>query len=445
MTGAASLNNRARVWQDKWSIFAGRAFSGERRHLMANYSIPLDGIGFHAQRSDITYTLGQPSEAIIHKVFRLGHKLGIRGMNRLGMSHEWARFAADLEKFRTRPSANYDLRGRPFSSLDDGTIKMMWMPSVGLRVVPADPRVAKVKRFLSRHLTREPTDKDIDWFVYTYFGSDAFYEEFNDSLADLFYGMQDSYYNAQGRRKLRNDANFEPPIRRNQRRISSWGYGANIFNRSTYRYHGGDLINSYSNSNSNSESNSNSRHSNSGEYKANTTRVKKNQNKNEKNKRIQWSKVTLNNSPRNEITKENFSNGNKAVKLSWKLNGKTHSQYVSPQTFRDMARMSMTDTFNKPRNFTLFQNPFTRGTVKRSNIDFVILDLPRTRAATKIQKVVRGSQARTKIRRNAERATKLASIVQRTAAKKNNKKRATARTARAERKEKLRSKRSRKQ
>jgi hypothetical protein len=107
--------------------------------------------------------------------------------------------------------------------------------------------------------------------------------------------------------------------------------------------------------------------------------------------------------------------------------------------------MSMTDALNKPRNFTLFKNPFlSNGTVKRSNIDFVILNLNKrkTVAATKIQKVVRGSQARTKIRRNAERAMRLASLVQRSAAKKNNKKRATARTARAERKEKLRSKRS---
>lgn len=170
-----------------------------------------------------------------------------------------------------------------------------------------------------------------------------------------------------------------------------------------------------SNTNSNSGSNSNSRHSNSGAYKANTTRVKKNQNRNKNNKRIQWSKVTLKNAPRNEITFSNFSNGDKVVKLSWKLNSKTHSQYVSPQTFRNVARMSMTEAFNKAGNFTLFKNPFTRGMTKRSNIDFVILDLPRTRAATKIQKVVRGSQVRTKIRRNAER---LASLVQRSAAKK---------------------------
>jgi hypothetical protein len=441
-------NNRRRIWVQRFSGFSDDV----KRHLMANYSIPLDRIGLRDLRSD-------SEERIIHKVFRLGHKLGFRGMSLIGWQsrQRMARFAADLEKFRMRPSvnANYDLSGRPFSCLDDGTF---WTgsntdPNITLRTpngrYPADPRVAKVKRFLSIHLTREPTDKDVDWFVYTFFGSDAFDDEYSRGGRDLFYGMQDSYYNARGRRTERNTDEHNtwwPTIRRNQRRIRS-GVG---YNRSTYRYHGGELTNSNSYSNSNSglgsNSNSNSGLGSNSNSNSRSTRVKKNQNKNNKNKRIQWSKVTLNNAPENRISLEPFSNGNKAVKLSWKNTvGKTHSQYVSPQSFREMARMSMTDAFNKAGNFTLFQNPFTRGMTKRSNVDFVILDLPRTRAATKIQKVVRGSQVRTKIRRNAERATRLASIVQRTVAKKNNKKRATARTARAERKEKLRSKRSHRQ
>lgn len=222
-----------------------------------------------------------------------------------------------------------------------------------------------IKRYLRRALgtTFRISERDINWALYTFYGSEAF-----------------------------RDASWLSFIRGHH----SVG----------------------SNSNSNSGSNSNSRHSNSGAYKANTTRVKKNQNRNKNNKRIQWSKVTLKNAPKNEITFSNFSNGDKAVKLSWRSNSKTHSQYVSPQTFRNFARMSMSEAFNKAGNFTLFKNPWTRGMTKRSNIDFVILDLPRTRAATKIQKVVRGSQVRTKIRRNAERATRLASLVQRSAGKK---------------------------
>ena len=213
----ASLNNRARTWVQRFSIL--RVY--DESHLMANYSIPLDRFAFNS--------LG-PISGSTDKVFRLAHKLGIRGMNNTNMLRFFAaaEFAADFEKFRTRPSANYDISGPPFSPLDDGTIRMTARaPNYIISHIPADPRVAKVKRFLRRHLTREPTDKDIDWFVYTYFGSDAFDEEFTGSLGELFYGMQDSYYNARGRRKLRNDSNFEPPIRRNQRRISS-GVGYNL-------------------------------------------------------------------------------------------------------------------------------------------------------------------------------------------------------------------------
>jgi hypothetical protein len=435
------LNNRARIWAE---LFSGLS-DDQKSYLMANYSVPVDRRAF-----------GNRYYLRVGKVFRLAHKLGIQGMNTK------ARFAADFEKFSTRPSANYDISGRPFSSLSDGTY---WTvppvaPTNPNGHLPADPRVEKVKRFLRRHLSREPTDKDIDWLVYTYFGSDAYHSEYSGGLGDLFYGMQDSYYNARGRRTEKNagywDNIYNRPIRRNQRRIRvpAWRAERVGYNRipalqgPPYHYHGDSNSNSNSNSNSGlgSNSNSNSGLGSNSNSNSRSTRVKKNQNKNNKNKRIQWSKVTLNNAPENRISLEPFSNGNKAVKLSWKNTvGKTHSQYVSPQSFREMARMSMTDAFNKAGNFTLFQNPFTRGMTKRSNVDFVILDLPRTRAATKIQKVVRGSQVRTKIRRNAERATRLASIVQRTVAKKNNKKRATARTARAERKEKLRSKRSHRQ
>ena len=282
-------------------------------------------------------------------------------------------------------------------------------------------------------------DWDFDWVLYTFFGSEAYSgnRNINSHNHHMYFGMQTWY------RGLRSESGGGTLTVPQFRFIGNAGLGStgidpmrrrirgfdpdNVTRVDRYVYHNtgsnsNSNSNSGSNSNSNSGSNSNSRHSNSGAYKANTTRVKKNQNRNKNNKRIQWSKVTLKNAPRNEIMFSNFANGDKAVKLSWKLNSKTHSRYVSPQTFRNVARMSMTDAFNKAGNFTLFKNPFllpnTRGMMKRSNIDFVILDLPRTRAATKIQKVVRGSQVRTKIHRNAERATRLASLVQRSAAKK---------------------------
>ena len=360
--------NRARIWIQR---FYGLS-DNERRHLMANYSIPLDRHGLHDLRSD---------EAITQKVFRL-IMISLIGVESIVVAAE---FATDFEKFRTRPSANYDISGRPFSSLDDGTYRTgaPVTPTNPNGLLPADPRLAKVKTFLRRYLTREPTDKDIDWFVYTYFGSDAF------GLGDMFYGMQDSYYNARGR-KIRRNVPYDEPIQRNQRRIRS-GVG---YNRRTYRYHGrfnDDPVNSNN----------------------------RNQNMNQSNnaKKIQWTENTVSNMPGDIISFQNISNGEKVVKYSWKKGGGTHSGYLQPQSFRKYAGMSMTDAYNKPGSFSMFKNPFTRANVKRSNINFVILkkrvNKRKTNAATKIQKVVRGTQARNKIRKNAQNAKKTKQVKKR--------------------------------
>jgi hypothetical protein len=392
----AAINiNRARIWIQR---FYGLS-DNEKRHLMANYSIPLDRHGLHDLRSD---------EAITKKVFRL-IMISLIGVESIVVAAE---FATDFEKFRTRPSANYDISGRPFSSLDDGTYRTgaPVTPTNPNGLLPADPRLAKVKTFLRRYVTREPTDKDIDWFVYTYFGSDAF------GLGDMFYGMQDSYYNARGR-KIRRNVPYDEPVQRNQRRIRS-GVG---YNRRTYRYHGrfnDDPVNS----------NNRPRHRNTPEYLRNEPAVKRNQNRNKSNnaKKIQWTENTVSNMPRDILSFENISNGEKVVKYSWKTDGETHSRYFQPQSFRKYARMSMTDAYNKPGSFSMFENPETRANVKRSNINFVILKKRvnkrktnaatkiqkvvrgrhkrKTNAATKIQKVVRGTQARNKIRKNAQNA-----------------------------------------
>jgi len=71
----------------------------------------------------------------------------------------------------------------------------------------------------------------------------------------------------------------------------------------------------------------------------------------------------------------------------------------------------------------VFENPFTRANLKRSNINFVILkkrvvNRRKTNAATKIQKVVRGTQARNKIRKNAQNALKKLTVVQKSVLKK---------------------------
>ena len=207
MTGA-SLNRWAR-------LFSGLA-DVQISHAMSNSSTLLDKYGF---RESTHHTR-------VFKIFRLAYQLGLR-------RESVARFAIDFEKFRAqRPSANYDLRGPPFSSLDDGS-----RPNITLRTNPPDPRLAKVKTFLSRHLTREPTDKDIDWVVYTYFGSDRFHDEYSRGR-ELFYGMQDGLYNARGMRKERiHGNNVFFPIRRNQRRIRNLLRSGDGYNRSAYRYY----------------------------------------------------------------------------------------------------------------------------------------------------------------------------------------------------------------
>jgi hypothetical protein len=137
------------------------------------------------------------------------------------------------------------------------------------------------------------------------------------------------------------------------------------------------------NSNSNSNSNSNNRHRNAVAYTRNKPAVKRNQNRNKTNtaKRIQWKENAVNNMPEDFIAGHNFSNGQKAVKYTY---GRV-SQYLLPQSFRNQARMSMTDAYNKAGSFTMFENPFTRANLKRSNISFVILKNKNQGRATKLK------------------------------------------------------------
>lgn len=292
---------------------------------------------------------------------------------------ERAAFAADFDKFRRRVSANYDIstsdpnrRGYDvFSSLHDGTL----LRSDGTAVHALDRRLAKVKNFLRRHLRREPTDKEVDWTIYLYFGSDAM----SMNQYPLFaWGMQSSFYNRQGKRRERFLAN---PSRLGERmpiaRIQRSQLRIRTFNPDT-----GAVTYHEPGANSNN-SNSNNRHRNAVAYTRNKPAVKRNQNKNKTNtaKRIQWKENAVNNMPEDHIAGHNFSNGQKAVKYTY---GRV-SQYLLPQSFRNQARMSMTDAYNKPGSFTVFKNPFTRANLKRSNISFVILKNKNQGRATKLK------------------------------------------------------------
>ena len=185
-------------------------------------------------------------------------------------------------------------------------------------------------------------------------------------------------------------------------------------------------------------SNNRPRHRNAPTYLQNKPAVKRNQNKNKSNnaKKIQWTENTVSNMPRDIIRYENISNGEKVVKYSWKTGGETHSRYFKPQSFREWARMSMTDAYNKPGSFSMFENPETRANVKRANISFVILKKrvnKKTNAATKIQKVVRGTQARNKIRKNAQNALNKLTVVKKSVLRKKTEKQASAARASAAR------------
>ena len=323
---------------------------------------------------------------IFHTTMRLAAKLGLP----FDVSNDrFKMFALDIGKFvRVGPINAYDILGRPFSSLDDGTYRTGADTPSGHW--PADPRVAKVKRFLRRHLRREPTDKDVDTFVYMYFGSEAFNNYYTPGHSTLFHGLQNRHYNRNGRHWRRDLASddFEtnrPAPRRNQRRVVGIDprgpigrdrYHQYLYGHDQYLYGYG----SASNSNNNWVNSGNNRPT-STQYVQNKSRVNTNKIKNKSYKNsIEWEEHTVNNLPEDLISFEPFSNGQKAIKID------KYNRYYSPQTFRTQARMSMTDAFNKNGNAVLFENPMTRQKVRRSNIKFVILKNKNTGRATKAKK-----------------------------------------------------------
>jgi len=434
-------NNRSRSWRQRFDTLT----EDEKRRLKTNFSIPLDKKGLRQLRNEMEIT---------KKIFRLGYQLNLTGPF-------LPIFAAYVERvfLAPRPSANHDISGRPFSSIRDGTVFDE----------PPDPRLAKVMRFFIRLgdiRDRVPTDKDIDYFIYSYFGSDSFEGEYgfpDEPGGDLFYGLQDSFYNRRGQRKERSvrprfvrQALWRngPYVRNVQRRMTNRGtkyYGGGL-DRNSSRANGGARRGGLNRTNSLNASrfpggqgparrivasNNRPRHRNAGTYLLNKPAVKRNQNNNKSNKRIQWQVNTVSNMPRDIISFENISNGEKVVKYSWKTGGETHSRYFQPQSFREWARMSMTGAYNKPGSFSMFENPETRANVKRANINFVILkkrvNKRKTNAATKIQKVVRGTQARNKIRKNAQNALNKLTVVQKSVLRKKTEKQATAKKASAAR------------
>lgn len=110
---------------------------------------------------------------------------------------------------------------------------------------------------------------------------------------------------------------------------------------------------------------------NASNYTKNEQKMKKNANENKNTNRITWKNKDVNNLPIDPITINAFKSGDKAVKIK-KL-------YLSPNSFRKMARMSMTSAINANGNMILFKNPLTRENVKKSDLKFVVLQNKKTK------------------------------------------------------------------
>jgi len=104
---------------------------------------------------------------------------------------------------------------------------------------------------------------------------------------------------------------------------------------------------------------------NASNYIKNEKRMKKNANENRNTNKINWKNVNVKNLPMDPISANNFKSGEKAVRIN-KL-------YLAPNSFRKMARMSMTSAINANGNMTLFINPLTRNKVKKNDLEFVVL------------------------------------------------------------------------
>lgn len=139
-----------------------------------------------------------------------------------------------------------------------------------------------------------------------------------------------------------------------------------------------------------------------------------------------WKVVKLNNLPNQDpVLYTNFRNGNKAIKVSWKQGGKTHSQYYTPESIVGLTTMKWNlsgDFFEGDKRQeavlrwiyaqdgrVLFEHPTTRNDVRRKNLEFVKLEkrTNENKAATKIQAAFRGGRERQKTLNRAKRMTAL--------------------------------------
>ena len=100
-------------------------------------------------------------------------------------------------------------------------------------------------------------------------------------------------------------------------------------------------------------------------YRKNNARVKANKNRNNQNNTIQWRNVYLRNMPADPVSQNDLKPEQKAVRIN--------RTYYSPESFRLLARRSMTAASQLHGNTILFKNPTTRQGVRKNDIEFVVL------------------------------------------------------------------------
>jgi len=182
---------------------------------------------------------------------------------------------------------------------------------------------------------------------------------------------------------------------------------------------------------SRSSPSSSSRSSSSSSRSSSSSSRGSNSNSNSLNRQLyhyQWKVVKLNNPPKEDIALNNFNNEDaKAVKVSWKINGKKFSDYYTPRTVTGlmytfegrpkpgeisnrkiqsaMQRLKRSTDLNK----VVFEHPGTRANVRRKNLEFVRLEkrTNKNKAATKIQAAFRGGRERQKTLNKAKRTAAL--------------------------------------
>lgn len=122
-----------------------------------------------------------------------------------------------------------------------------------------------------------------------------------------------------------------------------------------------------------------------------------------------WKKVELNNLPNQDpVSYNNFRNGNKAIKFTWKTGNKNHHAYFTPKTIAALMGVrntpkAMLQLKNRNPSDVVFKNPLFGGSwVKRKDINFVILTGKKPKASSKAKKNAAATLAQ--FRKNAKKS-----------------------------------------